>query len=638
MARTTLYEDRNEQQGFKHSVWNTLMTDKQRTRGEHYSELYFKRRAEVDGIASKFKWEEIEKLYECGRDPNPDDPAYPNSFIPLITPCIEGQTAHMTTANAEFTFVSDNPAHEMYMRKLSAAFAYLQRQGRFMAHMKDAIRSYLLLGGCWITASWAKAYGRTGNKPDGYARISALPIRSVLVDGRIKDFKDLQDAEYIIHEIGFVPISYIRDEYGEEYGDAVLAGYNNYQGSAPNVSNDDKDSCMLLHVWTRSNPKSNLQLIEMDANGLVLRESDEDKPVYEGVDNEYPFAFARSIPVLGNFYGYGDGLILYPMQKTVNKLTDELELAARYNAQPKLYIDPKGNIDAEMINSDPSIPVLCDNPNQNVRPVEARGVSPVVMNTIQFLLAQADRATRFADIMTGMKQYASETATSTQSRVLQSSVGISDKKADITEIMKWAAKYTIKMCLDKWDAPYWFRIDSGSESVDMGVIAKAPKAVPVSPNTTLRFAEKNPNAPNKSFPKFDYLEKDGAPELESLDFDVKVVIGNEMPRGKSELYNILLSLSQLVMPDEQGQMRPVITLEKLKSEIESLIGIKMDDVESPIAPAAMLGLGGGNNAINPVGSNGNIAQPQGSRVTPLASNLNSVIPGLANTDNRNMQV
>ena len=641
MAVTTIYEDRNEQQSSKLSSWSELMTEKQRSRGRYYSDMYFRRKAELSSISTKFKWDEIEKLYYCGRDAVSDDPSFPNSFIPLITPCVEGQTAHMTTANAEFTFVSDNPAHEMYMRKLGAAFSYLQRQGKFMAHIKDAVRSYLLLGGCWITASWAKAYGRTGDKPDGYGKISALPIRSVLVDGRIKDYKDVQDAEYIIHEIGFVPISYIRDEYGDEYGDAVLAGYNEYQGSDPDVSVDDENSCMLLHVWTRNNPKGVLQLIEMDANGLILRESSDTEPVYKGVDNEYPFAFARGTPALGNFYGFGDGLILLPMQKTVNKLTDELELAARFSAQSKVLIDERSNIGIESLNSDPSEPIICNDPNNTIRVLQAKGVSPVVMQMIQYLLAQADRATRFADIMTGMKQTASETATSTQSRILQSSVGISDKKADITEIMKWGAKYVIKLCLEKWDAPYWFRMDSGSESVDMGVIAQAPKAIPASPNTALSFMEKNPNAPKKNFPAFEYMETNGDIELADLDFDVKVVIGNEMPRGKSELYNILLSLSQLALPDEQGVMRPVITLEKLKSEIEYLIGIKMDDFDSPVAPPEMLGqmgMGGGSSAINPVGSNGNIAQPQGSRVTPLASNLNSVIPGLANTDNRNMQV
>ena len=121
----------------------------------------------------------------------------------------------------------------------------------------------------------------SGNKPKGFPRLEVVHPLSILVDGSIKDPKDLQYARYIIREVGFMPIRWAKKEYGEEYGNAVLAGFNRDEGEDPDISNDDSLTFMLLHVWTRENEYDNLQLIEMDANGLILRESDPSEPYYK---------------------------------------------------------------------------------------------------------------------------------------------------------------------------------------------------------------------------------------------------------------------------------------------------------------------------------------------------------------------
>ena len=421
MLQPEIYEDKLEQKNTNVPLQD-LMDDEQLKRGQYYANQYLIRRGEVEQMKSE--WDELWRLYACERDPDPNDPNLPNSFIPLITPVVEGQVAAMMESTIDFTHVTDNPAHEQYMRQLDEASAWFRRKGNFNLQMKDFARMYEVLGGAWIVPLWEKTHSKKKGVPSGYPRFTVPPIQSVLVDGRIKDYKDLQNAEYIIHEIGYQSIGWARKEYDDDMAEALAAGYNREDGEEPMQSYDDRNSFQLLHVWTRANEKGNLQLIEMDVNGLILRESDPSKPYYEKVDNEYPFYFARMMPKQGNFYGYGDGKILKPMQYTVNRLTDELELAARFSAQSKVAIDPKGECDVEQFNSDPSKPIMITNPNQNIRELQAGGINPVVVNMIEFTLREAQRATRFADIMTGQSIAASSTATSVNAQIQQGSVGI----------------------------------------------------------------------------------------------------------------------------------------------------------------------------------------------------------------------
>jgi hypothetical protein len=629
-----IYEDKLRQNK-NYFGYTELMTEEQRKRGRYYAQAYSRRRAEVDSISDKLSWDEIERLYACDRISNSQDSSYPNSFIPLLTPTIEGQAAHMTSADTEFNFVSDNPAHEMYMSKLDAADSYMRRQGKFMLQMKDFIRSYLSLGGAWLTVEWTKAYGKNAGKPDGYARAKVIPIRDILVDGRIKDFKDVQDAEYIIHEIGFVPIIWARDEYGDEYADALMTHNSRYQGDMPDVSEDDSDSFLLLHIWTRANKQGNLQLIEMDEAGLILRESDSSKPYYEQVDNEYPFAFARGMPVPGSFYGYGDGKILLPMQKVVNNLCDELELACRFSSQSKLFVDSKAGLsDVSEIDSDPSRIVIASNPSQNIWQMQSKGINPAVQQMIDFLLREAQRATRFSDVMTGMKQAASTTATATQSQQIQGAVGISDKKADIMEVMKWARKYCIKLALEKWTAPFWARVgnNKSAEMVDMPMVSKVPASSLPSPETVLNFIAKNPTAPRANIPTYDLVEDDnGELVMADIDFDVDIAMGSDMPHGKSDMYNIVLSLMQMQVM-ENGVPKPFMSASKARELIERYVGIPLSDEDEETESE-----NGGvmNQGVNPTSPNGAIQMPQGSQM-PTPSALMNTTPGTGAVDRRGM--
>lgn len=617
MLQPEIYEDKLEQKNTNVPL-HDLMDDEQLKRGQYYANQYLIRRGEVEQMKSE--WDELWRLYACERDPDPNDPNLPNSFIPLITPVVEGQVAAMMESTIDFTHVTDNPAHEQYMRQLDEASAWFRRKGNFNLQMKDFARMYEVLGCAWIVPLWEKCHSKKKGVPSGYPRFTVPPIQSVLVDGRIKDYKDLQNAEYIIHEIGYQSIGWARKEYGDDKAEALAAGYNREDGEEPMQSYDDRNSFQLLHVWTRANEKGNLQLIEMDVNGLILRESDPSKPYYEKVDNEYPFYFARMMPKQGNFYGYGDGKILKPMQYTVNRLTDELELAARFSAQSKVAIDPKGECDVEQFNSDPSKPIMITNPNQNIRELQAGGINPVVVNMIEFTLREAQRATRFADIMTGQSIAASSTATSVNAQIQQGSVGIKDKKTDIAEAMAWADMYGIKMCLQYWKAPFWANVvGERAEFVDMQEMREAPAAKPLSAASVSKMIEDN--VPIENLPTFELVEDDDGITTTDFDFATRVVIGQGIGRGKTEIYNMVIGLVQLGL----------ITPKRAKKLLEDTLGFKLstdedDRLEEQQQQASMQ-----QNAsqMNPLGNPNVVQKP----VQMPAENQMST-PGIGSMDRR----
>lgn len=635
-----IYEDNNEQEGGSVD-YSHLMTEEQIRRGEYYSQQYRIRRGEID-TQYKQEWDRLWKLYECERAATEDDPDFPNSFVPIITPTVEGQVASMTEADIDFRHVTNNPGHQSYMKTLDAISEFYRKKSRYKLNFKDFARSYNVIGNAWITLSWKKCNSNEKG-PGGYPKITIPNPLSVLPDGKIKDVKDIQDAEYIIHEIGFQPISWARKEYGDEYADAIISGFNRYESDDAEPSYDDTNTFMLLNVWTRSNEQGNLQLIQMDANGLILYESDPDSPYYKYVNNEYPFGIARMIPSLGSFYGKGDGHILRRMQETINNLTDELELAARFSAQSRIFVDPAGKMAPEQITSDPSDPVICIDPRNNIFISPSAGINPVVQTMIEYLLRESQKATRFHESMTGNQKGTSATATQINTQLAQGTVGIKDKKNDIADVMSWADMYAINLCIERWDKGFWANVSNDySIWIDPEELEKVPATVPVKSSTIGKTIKKMLGGfkgigDSGTAPKTQAYEqaKDGKDLITTqLDFSTKVIIGESIPKGRTDMYNILLGLSQMTVMNKDGQPEPLISANRLREAMEDVLGMKLkteqEENEDVIRDAGQM-MQDKLNMLNPIGNEEKIQ-------TPTAPNLQQTVPQQIDEDNRRVQL
>jgi len=523
-------------------------TPEQIERCHYYYERYLHLRGRQEERVKE--WERLHRLYKCERDDyNTVDHTAPKSFCSIVTPIVEGQTAGLVEYNLDVNIIGTGPTDNDYAKTLQSGADFILRNNRFKQYAKDYARSYLLYGGAWMTCYWDnKAYGGLG-----IPRLRIPTISKVYVDGRIKDYKDLQCAEYVIEEIGFKSIAWAKREYGDRIADAIVRMNNNYQFDQQD-QRDDIDSFMLLHVWTRNNEQGNLQLIEMTTNPMVLRESDPSEPYYRFGDNEYPFAFARLYPQQMDFYGFGDGRILEPIQRTVNKLFDEIEIACRFQAQAKTYVDPTAEMDDDQCDSDPSHNIMAKNPNQTIRVVQGAGINPVVENMISMLVAHAERATRFSGTMTGLETQNSVSATQSGIMLQQGSATINDKKGDLSEALQFIVKYSLKLALEFYDRGFWSRVgdENSYEYVDFSLAREVPAAMPATNAFKDSFASSPFGNAMAEAPNYQLVEDgpDSTPVMKSIDFDVKVTLGEGLPSNRIAIHNVLMNLFQMQVIDQ----------------------------------------------------------------------------------------
>jgi hypothetical protein len=373
----------------------------------------------------------------------------------------------------------------------------------------------------------------------------------------------------------------------------------------------------------------------------VFEESDSSKPYYENVDNEYPFGIARMMPQLGCFYGFGDGKILMPMQETVNKLVDELELAARFSAQARTYIDPMAKVNTSEITSNPADLIYCKSPRENILTVPAPGVNSVIFNMIEFLLREAQKATRFHESMTGNQQGASATATQINSQLSQGSVGIKDKKSDISKVMGWADMYALNLCIEKWDKPFWAQLSSGyAEWIDMESLASVNATVPMTAKTskmvTDSFRGMDISGMDMDIPNYeDAKDEDGEPIVDGINFTTEVIMGESIPKGATDMYNIWLGLSQMTVLNASGQPEPFVTPDRLRQAFEELLGTKLKTDKEEIKqsmPSSQMNAQG-LNQMNPIGNGGTVQVP-----TATPSNLQQTVPQMPQGDSRKVSI
>jgi len=589
-----IYEDKYAQKSAFSVNRDSINTKSEIERAEFYINRYNQKKMEMQSDLEE--WEEIEKLYASERViKNEKDP---NSFDPIILPVIEGQTAAMSDKNISASVKGEGFSDQKFAHTGQILVDFVYRKIKIKSKIKQGVRRYLLFGnGCFFIGWDADALDGFG-LPDW----RTPQINRVFVDGKVKNLLDVEKAEYIIEEIGSFSILSARKEYGDEIADAVSLG--NISGDfADNNTIDDKDSFTKLHVWTKNNEEGNLQRLDISECGILLKESDPSKPFYEHVDNKYPFFFFGLYPREGKFHRFGDGKLLVKLQILLNNLWDECVIAAKYSAQAERYVDPNAGLDPEQLDGDPSHPILMMDPNQNLRTVQGQGINQVVFTLISLILVEVQRITRFSDLMMGSAPSREITATQTGAQLQQGGMGVADKKADISEAIADATMYMLGLMMEFWPAGKAIRITEESDEiewVDARHLKSVPAMVPSDTNYTNQWKALNPMKP---VPQFMQLEsKGGKPQTRKAEFDIQVSIGEGVETSKAALLNIVISLSKMMLPDEQtGQPRALLSFQQVQKLMTDIIGIPISQMlpeAQAVAAANMMGPNGGTGNQN----------------------------------------
>lgn len=602
---------------------------------DKYTRIYENRKEELK--AQHDEWKMLQDLY-AAEDEDGESTEY--GFVNIVLPTIEGQVSAMTNQNVAATFRGKGYSDQKFARAAEVIFPSIFNENNIRQKLKKGIRRYGLFGNMILEVQWdADAW-------DGFGipEFKALPLDSVIFDGKIKDMIDYQKGDYCIKEIP-QSIEWAEQEFGDEIAKAITLGNTDPSFDAELTGDDDKNF-LLLVVWRRDPDNKNLQKIQMSRCGVILDISDPSEPYYKKVHNKYPFFIAGLYPKEGEFYCFGDGKLIKPVQKILSNLYHEVIVACKFSAQRRTFIDPKANVDPADMDGDPSHPIFATNPGQFIYDQQGLGINQVVLEMINHLLQQVEKMTRFSALMTGNNTGEKMTATQAGIQQTQGVSGIDDKKADISTAFGDATIYALGLCMELWPSGKAFRITEGEDDeyewVDIRELNNIPEMVPVDEAYKKRFRAKNTNP--EDMPQFMQLEydeeetdaegnqmfemdEDGlTPKLNETSFepikkmkrtaatkqielDIDVSIGEGLPTNKMALYNIILTLSQLTLMDERTQQpRSLLSYRQVKKMVEDYIGIKIEDyLDAP--------------------PSGQTPQPMPIQQQPGAVNMSADIPG-----------
>lgn len=611
MPTEKIYEDKLYQEASK--VYSELNTPEQVKRGSFYRTEYYQLYGETQRRLEE--WKELERLYRCERDEVADAP---NSFIPLINPIINGQIAALVEKNVQAAVRGQGISDQNFAHVGQILADLIIKKCNMKQKIKEATKDYLLYGTACFAISWDADSFRGGSGDYiGFPEIRIPTLSRVMVDGKIKNIADYQKAEWIIEEVGFKSINWVRQNFGDDKAEAVLR-VNHVYPFDNEVSYDDINATSILYVWTRNNKHGNLQRIVMDKRGFILDESDPKSPYYDFVNNQYPYIFLGLYKQEEIFHRFGDGLLLKPIQETINNLFDELVTACKFAAQPRTFIDPAGACDPDDFDSDPSHPITCKNPRENVVQMSAATINPVVERLITLLFDQAQKATRFSSLMSGNNPESQMTATQAGIQVQQGNNTVNDKKMDIADAVEFVVRYSLGLVMEFWPAAQALRVTDEKDEfewIDVRQLANVPVIVPSDKEFISIWKNQFPNSPTSEAPKWMQLEVENdkgvlEPATKSVEFDLKISIGEGLPSNKVALYNLLLSLAQISLIDEaSGKPRPLIGYQQFKNMAEDLLGLTLDDANVQMQQMGMpmqQNPNGGVSPVKPVNINPNI--------------------------------
>ena len=578
-----IYEDKYQQNDFKKSI-DELMDEEQQKRVQLYLKAYQDGKAKVqDNIE---EWEEIHRAYKGERTDATEGGKINPVAVNILLSQIEGQVSSLMNNNITGTYKGIGYSDQKFANTAGIIGDFILKQNDAKGLTKAAGRRYLQFGNAFLTVNWDADEMNSFGLP----KIECVRPGTIIVDDKIDDIvRDYQRADYIIQEVGSRSILWARKKYGDDIADAIVLGNN--QESFDYQDSDDDESFTYLRVWTRNNEQGNLQLLEISLCGILLEESKPSKPYYKNVFNKYPIFISGLYKDESNSYYFGDGKVMLPMQKLINKLYDEIILAVKFASQGRTYADSSSQLNpAEFAEADPSMVIYAKNPSQTIVTTRGAGINEVVFNLLNQIMDKVQETTRFSSLMSGNDPGRQMTATQAGIQMQQGITGIDDKKTDLSKMLGDALNYSLGLCMEFWTAAKAFRVadnDEEFEWIDARQLASIPEMIPAPEDYVSNFKKANPK--EKEVPKFVQLEVDsdaqdeeGNPKktgaTKQIELDVIVNIGEGLPNNKIALYNMVLSLSQIMLIDEvTGQPRPLIGYKQFKSMVENYLGIKIQN-------------------------------------------------------------
>jgi hypothetical protein len=600
-----------------------FMTNDDITRIDDYITDLLNNKGDMNALYSE--WADIEDFYENEQE---EVSGMPNSKINIINSNIEGQTAMIIDQDIAIMTKGESAGDDDFADDARIGLEWTFRKNYIKKVMKSFIRRYMKFGaGCFSVH-----FDPTALNDFGLVKIHAMPLTNIFIDGKVKDPLRYQEADWIA-EAQRVSKTQLKEWYGEEKAEAVIYGNEVIvDQSVFNIDDsfDDYNGATLIKYWSRCEGKLRLQ--EFTGDGLLMYDShkkgnrkdnqiDMDENIvsyYKHVMNKYPYFMAFLYEREGNLWSFGDGKLLLPLQKLINKLYDNIIISSR----PKRHlIDIRSDIDVDDLNENSAGEIPFDGTETNNAPplytVDWGTTNNNWWELINALHNEAQRITRFSDIMTGQNSKGTDTATEAAIQQQQGSRSTDDKKSDVQTTMQEMCSYILGIMIEKYQRGKSFKVsdkDSSYKWIDFREMSSIPVKVPATKKFRDKYMEKN----GGKIPQWELLTSgDGNPMTKNLELDIQVDLGAGLPKNKAFITKFLQDMAGLIMVAKDGTQKPAIYQDEFRSFLQKYVGLPLKDDQSPV------------NVQQPIKSSNTPIQPNQNPNQPLGEN-GGVLRGPAN--------
>ena len=534
------------------------------------------------------EWADIEKYYENEQDEIQD---MPNTKINIMNSNIEGQVAMIVDQDMAIMTKGESAGDDDFADDARVGLEWTFRKNFIKKVMKSFIRKYSKFGaGCFMVHFDNKALDKFG-----LTKVYSKSLTNVFVDGKVKDPLRYQEADWIA-DASFVSKKQLIKWYGEEKADMVVYGNNTIVGESTfdvDDSSEDTNGTTLVKWWSRCEDKLRLQ--EFTGDGSLMYDSHKGgtrksnqknseynhKSYYKYVADRYPYFFSFLYEREGNLWAFGDGKLLLPLQKLINKLYDNILVCSK----PDLpLVDTRSNIDTGKIDDNSNAPIPFDGEELNGAPpiysIRWGTTNDNWWNLINAMHNEVQRITRFSDIMTGQASKGTDTATEAAIQQQQGSRSTDDKKGDIQTTLEEMCGYILGIMMEKYKRAKSFKVsDEKSEYkwIDFREMSRVPVKIPATKKFRDEFMKNN----NNQIPQWELLtEGDGSPVTKNLELDIEINIGAGLPKNKAFITKLMQELAQVQLVTKDGQMKPALYFDEFRDFMQKFIGMPIDNEDT----------------------------------------------------------
>ena len=357
----------------------------------------------------------------------------------------------------------------------------------------------------------------------------------------------IDDSEYIIYA-SYYNVDVLKRLYPSKKDKLSGSSINYTELVYENDVNSNIDNQVLvLEVYTRDYESLDSKNKLKYPNGRILTMCPElgilldDKPnPYK--DGKFPFVVIKDYDIPGKFWGEGEVAQLLSPQKSINDLNNSIIDNAKSTANMPWIVDNNAGIAKGSITARPGL-IIRKNPGSEIKREQPPTMPSYVANAVETFKSDIEMISGIHNTLRGENTSGVYTAQGILALQEAGQVRIRLKVKLLEESLAEIAELWVSRMKQYWKDDKWINITKSDGSYDL-----------------------------KKFRK----------ETLKYDYDVKITAGSTMPVNRGAMLDLMIRLSQTMMPDGMPLVDREAVVQYLPEEIKSALMERMNEHQSSL--------------------------------------------------------